>query len=60
MQQQSPDLLLWNCRITLSSSAAAKARKATASDVSMIKIELKDEIVNYRYTERKMNMSPKS
>ena len=60
MQQQNPDLLQWNCGITLSSSAAAEARDATASDVSIMKIELKDAIVNYRYTERKMNMSPKS
>ena len=53
VRQQSPDLLQWNCRITQSSSTAAEARDATASDISIMKITLKAAIVENKYTEKK-------
>ena len=53
VRQQSPDQLQWNYRITQSSSTAAEARDATASDISIMKITLNAAIVENKYTEKK-------
>ena len=53
VQQQSLNLLHWNCKFTVSSSELAEARDATASDVSIMRFALRSAIVEYRYTEKK-------